>query len=228
MNNLKNLEATKEAVSALKLLTKFAETAFNRHVEGVYYSNSEEHKLAKKALLITEKDTQLSIVNKQLLFFFSLQKFTQQTEERISFAKGTAPTDPEMIRIKVQLSPSLLYGKDGQPIGKRYISVPHVDESQLSNFKDFTFTHGSVTRLYCFADKKQIKVEAIDQNEGDKAINALLKLVQKEWKLGSSEEHSYTGRPPKDTTKPLLEGLTSKCNQLHIYYPNQKRTVFYV
>lgn len=226
---IKDLDKTVKSLEDLSFFRSFAAAAFNRHVEAVYYKNTDADKDAKRALLITPKDTQISICNKQLLFFFSLQKFTQQTEERISFAKGTDPIDPEMIRLKVQLSPALLYHKNGSPIGKRYISVPHIDESKLANLKNFTFTHGSTIRLYCFGDRKQIKVEAIDEAEGNRAINELLKLVRDDKKLGTAEEHGYTGKPPKDTTKPILHGIKSTANQLHIKYPGDRGSItFYI
>jgi hypothetical protein len=225
---IKDLEKTVAALEGVAFFRNFAKLTFNRHVEAVYYKNSDTHTEARRALLITDKDTQISIANKQLLFFFSLQKFTQQTTEKISFAKGTAESDPNMIRARIQLSPSLLYTKTGSPVGKRYIQVPHIDESKLANLKNFTFTHGSVIRLYTFADKKQIKVQAITKEEGDRAINELLKLVQTEWNLGSSEEHSYTGNPPKDIEVPLLQGLTSRCHEIHVYYPYQRNLTIFV
>ena len=227
-DQLKNTEQTIANLEGLAFFRNFAKLTFNRHVEAVYHRNTEENIQARRALLITDKDTQISIANKQLLFFFSLQKFTQQTEDKISFAKGTAEKDPNMIRLDVQLSPSLLYTKSGTSVGKRYISVPHIDESKLGNFRDFTFIHGSITRLYCFADKKQIKVKAISEEEGNRAINQLLKLVQPEWILGTAEEHGFTGKPPKDMGKPLLDNIQSKCHELHIHYPNLKSITFFV
>ena len=227
-DQLKNTEQTIANLEGLAFFRNFAKLTFNRHVEAVYYRNTEDNIQARRALLITDKDTQISIANKQLLFFFSLQKFTQQTEERISFAKGTAQKDPNMIRVKIQLSPKLLYGEDGQPLGKRYISVPNIDESKLGELRNFTFKHGSITRLYCFADRTQIKVCAFDEAEGDRAINAALKLVLSDKKLGTSEEHSFTGKPPKDTKTPLLMGVTSVCNELHLYYPNQRAVTLFV
>jgi hypothetical protein len=223
-----NVEKTVKNLEGLAFFRNFAKLTFNRHIEAVYHADSDTHKDARRALLITDKDTQISIANKQLLFFFSLQKFTQQTEDRISFAKGTAPSDLDAIWLKVQLSPSILYYPNGQSVGKRYIRVPHIDESKLADLKDFKFVHGSVTRLYAFGDKKQIKVEAINEDEGNRAINELLKLVLKDWKLGTAEEHGYTGRPPKDTAKPKLEGITSKCHELHVHYPNERSLTLFV
>jgi hypothetical protein len=223
-----NLDQTISNLEGLAFFRNFAKLTFNRHVHGAYYSDSETHQEARRALLITDKDTQISIANKQLLFFFSLQKFTQQTEDRISFAKGTAPSDPYMIWLKVQLSPSKLYKENGSPIGKRYIKVPHIDESKLADLKDFTFIHGGVTRLYTFADKKQIKVKAINESEGNRAINELLKLVLKDWKLGTAEEHGYTGRPPNDAALPELSGIKSTCHELHVHYPHERSLTLFV
>jgi hypothetical protein len=223
-----NVEKTIENLEGVAFFRNFAKLTFNRHIEAVYHDASDTHKDARRALLITNKDTQISIANKQLLFFFSLQKFTQQTEDKISFAKGTADSDPNMIWLKVQLSPSLLYKSDGSPVGKRYIKIPHIDESKLGDLKNFKFTHGSVTRLYSFADKKQIKVKAIDETEGNRAINELLKLILDKWKLGTAEDHGYTGKPPKDVIKPDLEGITSKCHELHIHYPHERSITLFV
>jgi hypothetical protein len=211
-----DLEKTVESLEGLAFFRNFAKLIFNRHVEAVYWKPSEDHQQAKRALLITDKDTQISIANKQLLFFFSLQKFTQQIEDKISFAKGTADGDPFMIRAKVQLSPEKKYTSDGQSTGYRYISVPHVDEAKLGDFRDFHFVHGSICRLYCFADKKQIKVFAIDEKEGDRAINHLLKLVQSKWLLGTAENHAYTGKPPKDSESPELLNIKSHGQELQL------------
>jgi hypothetical protein len=227
-SSIVNPERTIENLEGVAFFRNFAKLTFNRHIEAVYHNDSDEHKNARRALLITDKDTQISIANKQLLFFFSLQKFTQQTEETFSFAKGTADGDPNMVKLKVQLSPSLLYYPNGQSVGKRYLEIPHIDESKLGDFKNFTFTHGSVTRLYCFADKKQIKVKAIDEAEGNRAINELLKLVLNRWKLGTAEEHGYTGRPPKDAPSPKLLGITSKCHQLHVFHPYERPYTLFV
>jgi hypothetical protein len=223
-----NTERTIENLEGVAFFRNFAKLTFNRHIEAVYHDASDSHKDTRRALLITDKDTQISIANKQLLFFFSLQKFTQQTEETQYLTAGTVPSDPEMIYLKVQLSPSLLYFPNGSPVGKRYIQVPHIDESKIGNLKDFKFKHGGVTRLYVFADKKQIKVKAFDETEGDRAINQLLGLVLDRWKLGDSETHSFTGKLPKDKDAPKLLGITSKCNELHIHYPHEKALTLFV
>lgn len=225
---IKDLDKTVAALEGVAFFRNFAKLIFNRHVEAVYYKNSDTHVEARRALLITDKDTQISIANKQLLFFFSLQKFTQQTEETQYLTSRTALGDPDMIYLKVQLSPSLLYFSNGSPVGKRYIQVPHIDESKLGNLKDFQFTHGAVSRLYVFADRKQIKVKAIDEKEADRAINELLKLVLDKWKLGNSENHAFTGKPPKDKSAPKLLGITSTCNELHVHYPYQRPLTFFV
>lgn len=227
-SSIVNPERTIENLEGVAFFRNFAKLTFNRHIEAVYHNDSDEHKNARRALLITDKDTQISIANKQLLFFFSLQKFTQQTEETQYLTQGTALPDPEMIYLKVQLSPSLLYYSNGQSVGKRYIQVPHIDESKLGNLKDFKFTHGAITRLYVFADRKQLKVKAIDEDEANRAINELLKLVLDKWKLGTAENHAFTGRPPKDKSAPKLVGITSSCNELHVYYPNERMITLFV
>jgi hypothetical protein len=224
---IKDYEKTAAALEGVAFFRNFAKATFNRHVEAVYWKEIEAHQDARKALLITDKDTQISIANKQLLFFFSLQKFTQQTEETQYLTAGSVPSDPEMIYLKVQLSPSLLYFPGGQPVGKRYIQVPHVDEAKLGSLKGFKFKHGSITRLYVFPDKKQIKVQAFDEIEGNKAINSLLGLVLDKWKVGTAEDHAYTGKPPRDKSGNRLTGITSTCNELHIHYPHQKAITFF-
>jgi hypothetical protein len=219
---IKNVDETVEALEYLAFFRNFAKLTFNQHVEAIYWKATDDHQQAKRALLIRDQDSQVTIVNKQLLLWFALQKFSQQTEDKISFAKGTADGDPYMISAKLQLVPTLKYKPDGTSTGYRQINVPHVDESRLGDFRNFHFVHGSVIRLYCFADKKQIKVLAIDEKEGNRAINHLLKLVQPEWLLGTAEEHGYTGKPPKDTDKPDLLGITSRCAQLHLSNPHGK------
>jgi hypothetical protein len=212
---LKDPQKTIENLENLQQFKNFAKIAFNHHVNSIYYKNTEEHKQAKRALLITDKDSQISIANKQLLLFFSLQKFEQSVEEKLLYSKDM-PNDPEMISAKIKLNPSKKYTDDGKSVGCRYIKVPHVDESKLGNLRDFKFTHGNICRLYTFADKKQIKVYAISETEGNKAINALLELVQDKYKLGTAEEHGYTGIPPKDQKDVSLKGITSKGTAIHV------------
>lgn len=211
-----NLDQTVKDLEGLAFFRNFAALTFNRHVEAVYWKSTEDHKQARRALLIVDRDSQIAIVNKQMLFFFALQKLTQQVEDHISFAKGTAPIDPNMIRCKVVLRPTLLYKKDGTSVGNRSIVVPHVDESKLGELRDFHFIHGSTTRLYAFADKKQIKVIAIDEKEGNRAINQLLRIVNKNWLLGDAESHGYTGKPPEDMDKPDLYNIRSNATGLDV------------
>jgi hypothetical protein len=225
---LKDPEKTIVALENAQFSNSFAQATFNRHVEAVYWKDTAAHKDARRALLITDKDLILQRIEKQMIFFFSLQNFTQQTEEKISFAKGTAEGDPNMVRLKVQLSPSLLYKKDGTSVGKRYISVPHIDESKLGEFRNFRMVHGMIIRIYAFADKKQIKVLVKDEAEGDRVINELLRIIIPKWRLGTSEEHSYTGKPPKDVKDYDLVGITSKCHQLHVFHPHERPYTFYV
>jgi hypothetical protein len=225
---LKNIEKTVEKLTELDFFRNFAIVSFNRHVNAVYHLSTEEHVAAKRALLITISDTQISIANKQLLFFFSLQKFTQQTEETPYLTAQTELSDPNMVRVKVQLSPSLLYFPDGMSVGKRYIQVPHVDESKLHLLKNFKFTHGDVIRLYVFGDKKQIKVRAISVEEGNRAINELLKIVVEKKKKGTAEKHGYTGKLPEDKPPGRLLGITSTCNELHIYHPHERPWTLFV
>jgi len=228
MSQLKNERSVIAGLENIAFFRNFARLAFNRHIKAIYYKNDDTHKQAKRALLITSKDTQLSIVNKQLLFFFSLQKFAQQTEERVNIAKGLEDKDPNMVKLKIRLQPSKLYKLDGTMYGQRYISVPHIDESKLGNFRDFTFKHGMVIRLYVFSDKKQIKVFAFTETEGDRVINELLKLVRKDKLLGTSEQHSYTGRIGKDVKELDLTGITSKAVALLISHPYERPYTVYV
>jgi hypothetical protein len=216
---LKNTDRTISALEDLTFFRNFAKLTFNRHVKAVYWKDDETHRNAKRALLITDKDTLLSIANKQLLFFFSLQKFAQAVEERIVIAKGMAEKDPNMVKLRLRMAPLKLYKPDGTKYGYRYFQVPHIDESKIGNLRDFTFKHGMVIRLYVFADKKQIKLFAFTETEGDRAINEILKLVDKKWLLGTSEQHSYTGRIGKDVPDGDLTGLTSKCNALLVQHP---------
>lgn len=213
---IKNLEKTVENLENLAQFTNFAKLVFNEHVNAVYYKNSEEHVQAKKALLIKDRDSQISICNKQLLFFLSLQKLEQQVSDKFVLNSGNVDKDPSMITAEVKLNPSLKYKKDGTPTGTRQIKIPHVDESKLGNLRDFKFTHGKVAVIYSFADKKQIKVLSIDEKEGLRAINELLKIVDSKWLLGSAEEHCYMGKMPKDMKDGDLHGLTSKGTALHI------------
>jgi hypothetical protein len=199
----------------------FSKLAFNHHVASVYYKETAAHKQAKEALLIKDDDTLLMQINKKLDFFFCLQKFEQTMEEHLlinpKFAKDS---DPNAINIEVKLNPSLKYKKNKQghvtPVGTRQISIPHIDMAKLGNFRDFKFRHGNVKVVYIFADKKQINVRAYTKEDGLKAVNHLLKLVEDKWIVGTAENHCYIGMASESTAHGDLHGLYSKATALHV------------
>jgi hypothetical protein len=65
--------------------------------------------------------------------------------------------------------------------------------------------------IYTMTDGHQLKLRTIDLNEGHRLMNYLLKAVDPKKKYGSSEEHSYVGRSPKDSGKSPLYGETLRC-----------------
>jgi hypothetical protein len=199
----------------------FSKVAFNHHVSSVYYKEIDAHKQARDALLIKDDDTLLMQVNKKLDFFFCLQKFEQVIEEHLlanpRFAKDP---DPNAINLEVKLNPSIKYKKDKKgrviSVGTRQISVPHVDMAKLGDFRDFKFRHGNVKVVYIFDDKKQINVRAYTKEDGLKAVNQLLKLVEDKWKLGTAEHHCYISMASESTAHGDLHGLYSKGTALHV------------
>ena len=206
---IKNEAKTIEKLENLSAFTTFAKKVFNDHVESVYFKQSEEHKIARKALLVTNEDSQISIANKQLLFFLSLQNLAQNVNDIYQMDRSAAK-DAGMISARIRLVPRKLYDAEGKNRGYRYIKIPHVDESKLGNLRDFEFRHGNVTVLYNFADGSKLRLYTHDRASGDKAINALLTIVQDKWIQGTSEEHSYLGVPPKDRKKNEYQGEYSK------------------
>jgi hypothetical protein len=215
------IEKTVTKLEKLAQNKAFSKLAFNHHVTSVYYKETAAHKQAKEALLIKDDDTLLMQVNKKLDFFFCLQKFEQITEDRLIlnplFAKDP---DPNAINIEVKLNPSIKYkkGKDGRvvSVGTRQIKVPHIDMAKLGNFRDFKFRHGNVKVVYIFADKKQINVRAYSKEDGLKAVNHLLKLVEDKWHLGAAEKHCFVSIPSEATEHGDLHGLYSKATALHV------------
>lgn len=212
---IKNLEKTVENLENLAQFTNFAKLVFNEHVNAVYYKNTEEHVQAKKALLIKDKDSQISICNKQLLFFLSLQKLEQQVSDKFILGNMEKVSLDGMLTGEIKLNPSIKY-KDGKSVGTRQIKVPHLDESKLGNLRNFTFTHGKTVVIYKFDSRKMIKVLAIDKAEGIRAIGELLKIVESKHILGKPEDHCYVGNMPKDMKDGDLHGIPSKGTAIHI------------
>jgi hypothetical protein len=216
-----NFAKTKGKLEQVKLLLNFCKLTQNQHVYEVYSGAGETNEKAKQALLIHDDDNWPIIAVKILVFFLSLQKLQTSVTEIFTYHKGYVDKDPHMLNAEIILNPTKKYKKDQKTgkqvsIGTRQINIPHVDESKLRELDNFSIVHGGVIRFYSFADKKQIKVMALDKAEGDRAINHLLKIVDKKWYLGTSEEHSATGEPPKDRKTPDLQGVTSKISAIDL------------
>jgi hypothetical protein len=214
-----NVDTTIERLEGVELFRNFMRGTFNEYVKQCFYKNSPEHSIARKTLLITEKDTQISIANKQLAFWFTLQKFTQEREEKILIGKGFAIKDDEdysNIYAKVRLVPRNKF-VDGRNSGYRYIQIPHIDPAKLGNLRDFTFTFGREVLTYTFADKRKIKVKALTREIGHKTINKLLDLVLDDWKVGTSEEHSAPATVPNDIPDGDLHGRIANGTHLLVY-----------
>jgi hypothetical protein len=209
-----------EQLESLALLTNFATATFNQHIAAVYWKKTKEHITAKTALTIKPSDTAPIISLKIQVFFLSLNKLDHAIEEKVLlnqlFAK---PKDPDIVTATIRLRPKTKYHKDGQPIGNRVISVPHIDESKLGDFRDFRFTHGEVKCIYTFADKKQIKVLALNEELGIEAIQRLLVIVDPKWILGTAKEHCYVGKFSPNTAKSVLHGVTSTAFKIEINPP---------
>jgi hypothetical protein len=215
-NLIANFEKTKTKLEDLKFLINFAKLVHNEHVYACYSGSGEINDLAKKGLLIRDTDNLPTIAIRILLFFLSLQKLEHGVTDIVAYAKGYKPTEPDILFGRVKLNPSKKYDEEKRSIGCRYVKVPHIDEAKIADLHGFSLAHGNVTRLYSFADGKQIKVKVISVTEGDRVINQLLKIVKKDWVIGSSEEHSFTGDPPKDVKDHKLKGITSRGTAIHL------------
>lgn len=209
-------------LESLALLTNFAAKTFNQHITAVYWKQTKEHITAKESLLIKPSDTPPLITLKLLTFFLSLQKLETSVEEKVLLNQLFAtPKDPDLVTAMVRLRPRLKYKPNGTPIGTRAIQVPHVDESKLLDLRGFTFVHGETVCLYTFADKKQIKVLAIDEQAGIEAIQKLLQIVLPRWILGDAKEHCYIGKFSPNTKKSDVHGVTSKITKIDVNLPDK-------
>ncbi len=217
MANLKNQESTQANLESIARFTSFAKKIFNDHVSQVYSSDDATSKLAREALLITDKDNVPLITAKQITFFLSLQKLEQQVSEHFLINSALATQDKKGITYgEIKLNPSLKYKKDGTPVGTRQIKVPHIDESKLSQLNGFTLIHGKVIVLYSFPSKKQIKILAYTEAEGIRAMEHILKIVEKDKIVGVPAKHCYIGKVPDSTPNGDLHGITSRGTALHV------------
>jgi hypothetical protein len=195
---IKNESKIIAQIESQRQMINFAIAVFNPLVQQRFWKQSVEHKNARLACTVTKEDTLLQLNLRQQLFFLACENLGSAIEEIVRYTRGSVPKDLGMLSVEIRLRPQLKYKKDGTSTGTRSLNIPHVDESKLLELRGFQLIHGDHIRLYSFADKLQIKVRAIDAKEGDRAINHLLKVVESKWLLGTSEQHSFSGEPPKD------------------------------
>jgi hypothetical protein len=146
-------------------------------------------------------------------------KLSQDVEEHllVNHAIEEKSRDRVIVEIKVRCDKRFYEDKDGKikTTGYMKFRIPNIDLNYVSKherfFSELSMVYGNQSVLYTLTDGHQLKIRTIDVNEGHRLMNYLLKAVDPNKKYGSSEEHSYIGRSPKDSGKSPLYGEKLQC-----------------
>ena len=191
----------------------------NPLVQQVYSRDDEVNHLLRETLTIELNDSTVTIVQKLLVFYLACDKLSTTVEEYLLVNNPTVEKSPDRIRISIKFKCDKRFYQDetGRIIktGYRQFEVPNLSLDYVNKNPDYfpslAWKIGSQKIIYTMKDGHQIKFHGYNVDLSHKLMNAILKAVEPSLKLGTSEEHSYLGNPPKDIKKSPLHGETVKC-----------------
>lgn len=210
---------TNERLTETVRLNNLTKHIINPLVAQVYYRDDENDKTLRETLTIKSQDSTVSMVQKMLLFFMGCNKLSPDVEEHllVNQAIEEKSRDRVIVEIKVRCDKRFYQDKDGKikTTGYMKFRIPNIDLNYVSKneqfFRELYIVSGNQSILYTLTDGHQLKLRTIDVNEGHRLMNYLLKAVDPSKKYGSSEDHSYIGRSPKDSGKSPVYGETLRC-----------------
>lgn len=200
-------------------LNNLSASIHNPLVEQVYYRDTEADKILRETLRIEKYDSSVSILHKLLVFYLSCDKLSTQVEEHLIVSKAIEEKSSERILVSVKLKCGKRYYTDKNGVikktGYRDFDIPNLDLEYVNQnpyfFPDLKLRVGSQLMLYTLTDGHQIKINAYSTEEGHRVINYILQGVDKSKQYGTSEQHSYEGKRPKDGGKSPLHGEIVTC-----------------
>ncbi len=209
-----------ENLTDLQSLLNLAAHAVNAEIAEAYNSSAGSAAELKRILTINPgKDTVQNALLKMMTFYFGCDRVPTEhpkPDEPLFYRRAT-----DIIVGEVRIKPPKKR-VNGSPVGYYQIRVPHFLPDKWDLLREYTHAWGSVTLVYTFQSNRQIKVKAKDEKEGHRMINHLLRAVDPAFTMGTSESHSYEGKPAKDKKPPKLNGLVGVANRVSIEYPDRQ------
>jgi hypothetical protein len=209
----------------LRALTKGITAKFyNKQVSDRYAGNQD----FIEACTIHPFETVPEITAKQCLFYFVLENYTPQIQEKVHLRnkpKGKKSQLDYHPWATIHMRFAEKYVKDPitgeiKPSGQRQIHLSNIDLEKIddevlqSALNGATLKFGTSYTTYNFRNGKEIRIEHVDTREhGINLIEKLVPFTLSEYhQVGAVEDNILTVIPPKNTPHVLVHGMTA-----HVY-----------
>jgi hypothetical protein len=195
----------------------------NADVAEAYGQRSDEtgQRLMELLTVRPEQDNAINVLLKMMNFYFGCNRVPSESLAADSFDQtGRALRTNDVIvgEVRLKLDKKLI---NGSPTGYYRVNIPHFLPDKIDEIRGYHHEFGSITVLYTFSDKRQIKVFVSNEAEGFRVINHLLKAVNPKFLLGTAEQHAYVAHAPKTRKPHRLTGMTGKANRLRVRNPDK-------
>jgi hypothetical protein len=190
---------------------------YNRQVAEAYQGKSEK---VKNQVLARSQDTPIMLLLKAFYFYLVADRLPSVVPPT---ADGRLHRRMAHIIVGEVRLKSDKKRVNGRVPGYYQLHIPHMHPDRWEKLRGYTHTWGNLTMVYAFDSQRQIKINVKDEATGHKAMNHLLQAVDPSCLLGSSEQHSYVGRPAKDKAPFRLAGQTGRANRIAIHYPDERK-----
>lgn len=190
---------------------------FNKQVIDRYSDNQD----LLDTCTVQSFDTVPEMLLKQIAFYFTLDNFTPQVNEKLVMRNKGAkkPIDnlPWML-LHVKFKERYIFDKETgeeKPLGQRRIRISNIDEKLAivddvkKSFNGMNVKYGSNWLSYNFKNGREIRLEHLSSREqGIKLIKASMPFTVKEHQHeGEIEDNVFDVKPPKNTPKLDTDGL---------------------
>jgi hypothetical protein len=196
---------------------------FNRQVMEAYAGKDERVK--NQVLVRPGQDTPIMVLLKAFYFYLVADRLPTAVVPSAESRMHRRMANIIVGELRLKPDRKLV---NGRKPGYYQIHIPHMHPDKWETLRGYEHQWGNVTMVYGFDSQRQIKVNVIDEAAGHKAINHLLKAVDPEWLLGSSEQHSYLGKQAKDKPPARMTGQTGRANRIAIHYSDERKPEKYL
>lgn len=181
-------------------------------------------------------NSHLEILDKKLTFYFVLENYTPQIEERVRIRGKKDKSDLPTTWMKVHIKFKERYIKsdtgETKALGQRRITVNNIDESKIDAdkmiavFSGKSFIFGSNYVTYNFKNGKEIVLKHIESEAvGIELIRTFLDYTVESTHMdGKFEGNILTVNAPKNAPKPETDGLRGHIYKLTFHKRDGKRT----